>query len=404
MSTTSRFLRNIFESINKQAGRPIQYDGLIDICGDLQSQCLVPSCNVGKVIHVMEKSLLGLNATSEISTQTAIRAFCIKSISSDIEIAIWLSKQTSLFLLVDGGTYKDRSFIQYSLTGYSEKDGKVKISSKKVSMRFIQVYETITGTTGKEIAEKIAFGLEHFATWQKQIGMTQIFNLTNLTGICYDTTSENTGKINGIGARLEEIRQNVSIKLTGKRCNKLIESKCIDHVTMLIFTNIMKRMGSKLNEIWPNNTVVNAEGGCLVFSLLDVFGNFFNDGHGDHIVNRIKKSNESKSILEKLPIPTFKNIDSTRYLSYGNLAEILVDFDDFIMPYMIEIASIKGKDSIFTPFQRKYWEIFSHPLIHLQLILLKLLKTDWVGPLMKYGNTNYSWNGFALELQKALLK
>jgi hypothetical protein len=93
------------------------------------------------------------------------------------------------------------------------------------------VYETYTGTTGAEIVEKIAYGLNIFAMWQQKLGLTKKFNLTNLTGICYDTTSENTGRYNGIGAKLEELRQECSMKLFGKGCDPLHDSKCIDHVT-----------------------------------------------------------------------------------------------------------------------------------------------------------------------------
>jgi hypothetical protein len=94
----------------------------------------------------------------------------------------------------------------------------------------------------------------------------------------------------------------------------------------------------------------------------------------------------------------------SRYLSYGNLAEVLVNCDDFIMPYLKETGILKGKNAVFTSVQQKYWELYQHPLTFFLLDLLKMLKVDWVAPLMKYGNTNYDWNGFAAQLQTALKK
>jgi hypothetical protein len=35
---------------------------------------------------------------------------------------------------------------------------------------------------------------------------------------------------------------------------------------------------------------------------------------------------------------------------------------DFIMPYLKETGSLKGKNAVFTSVQQKYWELYQHPL------------------------------------------
>jgi hypothetical protein len=101
-----------FEKTTLSRGRPARSDALIDFCSELQSKCLVPSSEVGKVIQTSEEHLLGIRARDNVSTQTCIRGYITKSISSDVEIAKWLPKQESLYVLVDGASYEDRSFIQ----------------------------------------------------------------------------------------------------------------------------------------------------------------------------------------------------------------------------------------------------------------------------------------------------
>lgn len=391
-----------FVKLKRTRGRPTKSDHMIDFCEQLHSKCLVPSSEIGKVIQTSEGFLLGVDSKIMISTQTAIRGFITKSVSSDIEIAQWLAKQKCYYILVDGASYEDRSFIQFNILGYQDTDGKFEISAKQVSGRFLQVYETYTGTTGAEIALKIEYALNIFAMWQEKLKLPKIFNLTDLTGICFDTTSENTGKFGGIGAKLEELRQAVSQKLFKKPCTPLHQSKCIDHVLMLIFTLFIKTSGQHMQTLWPGTNLVNQEGVCLIFAMMECFGNFFQNGHGSHIAIKIKESNKTKPKGEQLAIPNLQDIDSTRYLSYGNLAEILVDYDDFIMPYLMDIAKLKGKLSEFTQIQQKYWVIYQNPVTFFVLDLLKMLKCDWVAPLMEFGNKNYDWNGFATQLQLAM--
>jgi hypothetical protein len=53
-----------------------------------------------------------------------------------------------------------------------------------------------------------------------------------------------------------------------------------------------------------------------------------------NIVVKIKEFNKTKT-KDQIALPSFKDIDVSRYLSYGNLAEVMVNCD-FIMPYLKE--------------------------------------------------------------------
>jgi hypothetical protein len=77
---------------------------------------------------------------------------------------------------------------------------------------------------------------------------------------------------------------------------------------------------------------------CLIFPMMESFGNFFKDGHGSNIVVKIKEFNQTKTKEDQIALPSFKDIDVSRYLSYGYLAEVLVNCDDFIMPYLKELV------------------------------------------------------------------
>ncbi len=104
----------------------------------------------------------------------------------------------------------------------------------------------------------------------KKLGLTKFFDLTKIDEMCFETTSENTGLINGLFVVFEHIRQ----KINEYVCQTLQEAcriKCVDYISMIIYTRIMKHLPEKLKELflqYMNDTE------SIVFPILESLGNF----------------------------------------------------------------------------------------------------------------------------------
>ena len=107
----------------------------------------------------------------------------------------------------------------------------------------------------------------------KKTWINKFFDLTKIDEMCFETTSENTGLINGLFVVFEHIRQ----KINEYVCQTLQEAciiKYVDYISMIIYTRIM----SIYQRNWKNsscNTLYMIDTESIVFSILESLGNFF---------------------------------------------------------------------------------------------------------------------------------
>ena len=70
----------------------------------------------------------------------------------------------------------------------------------------------------------------------KKLGLTKFFDLTKM--MCFETTSENTGLINGLFVVFEHIRQKIN-EYVYQTLQEACRIKCVDYISMIIYTRIM---------------------------------------------------------------------------------------------------------------------------------------------------------------------
>src|SRR4051812_15060577 len=87
--------------------------------------------------------------------------------------------------------------------------------------------------SGKEIASWIFEQFEYYCKLQRQLKIRET-PLYEVSGIIFDTTSENTGKYNGVAKCLEELRQSLYFSRFKKNCAPLVIKSCCDHVAHCI--------------------------------------------------------------------------------------------------------------------------------------------------------------------------
>jgi hypothetical protein len=89
------------------------------------------------------------------------------------------------------------------------------------------------------IANWIASQFDYFNKLQRMLKINETF-IYDIKGIVMDTTSENTGKYNGIAAILEKLRQEMFFLKFQKNCDPIIVKSCCDHVAQLCISEFRK--------------------------------------------------------------------------------------------------------------------------------------------------------------------
>ena len=145
-----------------------------------------------------------------LSKQSGLRSLVIKGIGGDFEIAKILSSAKDIWIGTDGGSEENRNFIELHVMG---------TLNGEYFNHFINLIER-EHFTGREVASWIVEQFNFYSKLQKQLQISETY-LYNIVGIVFDTTSENTGKDNGIGKCLEEFRQNVHFSHFKKKCTPL---------------------------------------------------------------------------------------------------------------------------------------------------------------------------------------
>ena len=133
-----------------------------------------------------------------------------KGIGADFEIAKILSQANEIWIGVDGACEDDRHFIELHAMGMVDGEH---------FTHFLNVMEK-EHFTGREIASWISEQFEYYSKLQHQLSLRET-PVYAISGIVFDTTSENTGKYNGVATCLEELRQSLHEAHFKKKCAPL---------------------------------------------------------------------------------------------------------------------------------------------------------------------------------------
>lgn len=129
--------------------------------------------------------------------------------------------------------------------------------------------------------------------------------------------------------------------------------------------------------------------------MLKCLGNFIGKGkERDVIISQIQNEYKLKKNI------TINAINEVRYLSFCNLAEILVDYEKSIEFFLKQNIKAKNLSDI----QIEYFKIYQDPFIKITLKFLKTLSLNIIKPIMKKGNTTTSCIEYENCLSKVLLE
>lgn len=206
-------MKELFKKDSPTKGRPPITDEVIDVLADLQTKNFVSASQVGDVLKRCGEYWWSKSndlPDKVLSKQSALRSMVIKGIGGDFEIAKILSSAKDIWIGTDGGSEDDRNFIELHV---------MRTLNGELFHHFINVIER-EHFTGKEIAYWIVEQFNFYLKLQKQLKIRETY-LYDIVGIVFDTTSENTGKYNGVGTCFEQYRQNLYKAHFQKDCTPL---------------------------------------------------------------------------------------------------------------------------------------------------------------------------------------
>ena len=131
----------------------------------------------------------------------------------------------------------------------------------------------------------------------------------------------------------------------------------------------------------------------VLFPMLRCLGNLI--GKGKERIVLVSKIQDDYKIKANISI---NPINIVRYLSYCNLAEILVDYEKIIDLFLKNNLEAKN----LTDTQIEYYKFYQDPFIKISLKFLKILSQKVIKPIMKKGNTTTSSDEYVKCLQKVL--
>jgi hypothetical protein len=226
-----------------------------------------------------------------------------------------------------------------------------------------------------------------------------ITTLLSINGLTFDTTSENTGKTNGICAQINDRR-----KILWNRCQStlpeaarrpyepLLGIPCCDHVASLMLVHFMT---DTVNSLRTSNLTHLVQGDrCIIVPVFESFGNLLSGEDGDKICSMIQKDG-FKTALNI----SFQNVDPTRYLALPVLIEKFFEFEKYIEKYMESMLAANE----FTETQKRYWILWkTTPLLRGIGMFIVQAKNQYMQPLMRVGNSTHSWKDWKTCLEKTL--
>jgi hypothetical protein len=211
-------LKELFSKDSPGKGRPALSDEVIDILADLQTKNHTSANQAGEILLMCGDFWMSQSEhlpSEALSKQSALRSLLTKGIGADFEIAKILSKAPEIWIGVDGASEDDRHFIELHAMGAVEGE---------YFTHFLNLMEK-EHFTGKEIASWISEQFEYYSKLQRQLKIRET-PVYAITGVVFDTTSENTGKYNGVAACLDELRQSVHEAHFKRKCTPLqVKSK-----------------------------------------------------------------------------------------------------------------------------------------------------------------------------------
>ena len=161
----------------------------------------------------------------------------------------------------------------------------------------------------------------------------------------------------------------------------------------MFLTEFKRRIIDILKSLNLDHLVQSEE--FALFPMLRCFGNLLGKGkERDVIVSKIQEDYKIKKTISINPI------NEVRYLSYCNLAEILVKYEKSIDFFLNQNMKAKKLSEV----QLEYLKIYQDPVIKISLQFLKILSQNLVKPIMKKGKTTTSSIEYEKSLQKVLLE
>jgi hypothetical protein len=186
---------------------------VIDVLADLQTKNHASANQAGEILLMCGDFWMSQSKHlpfEALSKQSALRSLLTKGIGADFEIAKILSKADEIWIGVDGASEDDRHFLELHAMG---------TVNGEYFTQFLNLMEK-EHLTGKEIASWISEQFGYYCKLQRQLKIRET-PVYAITGIVFDTTSENTGKYNGVAACLEELRQSLHQTHFKKKCDAL---------------------------------------------------------------------------------------------------------------------------------------------------------------------------------------
>jgi hypothetical protein len=388
----------IFENLDAGPGRPGISPALVDLVSDLMVEGRVSATKCGKVRALVDLHLKGRKHSEEDEwcAKTSLRALVIKYFASDLVLCKWMAEQKSLFAGFDGCSAEHRRFMEFHLIGVNKK--------KEVSKVCLKIVEIFEHTTGVEMANVFCNIIKDLirVSIKNNVKLTTLLDITGLT---YDTTSENTGCVNGINTILDSKRKElwdmVQSRLppvSRRPYPPLQKLACCDHVSSLILVHFLKEVVSSLESMGRTDLVCAKR--CIIVPMFECFGNLLAGEDGDKIITDIKSDIDKGTFKTRLQA-SFQNIDDTRYLSLPVLIEKFLVFQPYIKKN-VDLLFDSGK---LTEVQKKYISLWkTSPLLHGIAKFLVMAKNEFMQPTMRIGNSTHSMKEWTEYLQTTLNK
>lgn len=176
----------------------------------------------------------------------------------------------SLFICVDGYSCgEQRNFFAVEFGGFNQKN--------EIWRILYCLYEG--PCAGAEIeTNQIIAGLKSVQDFQRRLGIKEITTLCDFESITFDNAAINTGKNNGIFARLNALREE-EWKALPSKINKpykpLAFKGCSDHIMNLISTNYNKKL-VELSEKWKTEVFLSTRSQHIATSVvLHILGKLY---------------------------------------------------------------------------------------------------------------------------------
>jgi hypothetical protein len=385
-----RKMPQMFAKLEAGPGRPSTTPELVDYLADSQTVAKTSSAAAGKCMEIFSQSFMGITQDPP-STCTALRALCIKAVAADYKIAKWISEQSEIYLELDGGSESDRKFLEVSLQAIDTKG--------KISKQFLNLLENYGPSHAQKAATFIYNSILGIARMQITMKMTKIVSLCDITGVVFDTTSENTGKLQGIYQQLEALRKEEWKKLRPNEPYVPMScEKCCDHVSQLFGVWFIKSCNEEFKKIGAPYDKLVVNNVSYIINLAQIYANLLTDDTGNSIKTKIDQAVKTGKFKTKCT-GSFEKCQTIRFVAVPNLFEKMIEFEEFIIPEFDDLQEAKRM----TDPQDNAWTLWkTNPGVRMMAFLLVKLSNEFMKPMMEVGNKEHSFVKWREYLQKLL--